>query len=357
MSDAATAFRAIATRFAIEGRLLSAAPYGNGHINDTLCTVWEVAGATRRFIHQRLNATVFPDPAAVMRNIERVCAHLANGDERTSLRLVPDRDGQPVVIDATGRWWRCYPFIEGSMCRERAADPAEAAAAARCYGGFIARLASLPGPPLAETIARFHDTPHRLAQLRAAVAADRAGRTAGCQGEIAFALKRTALAALIAPRLADGRLPSRAVHNDTKLNNVLFDAATGAGLCVIDLDTLMPGSPLYDLSDLLRTTMSSGAEDEADPGTIDVRLDVVAAVVDGFRAGLGGALTVEERALLPAAVPLMAFECGVRFLADHLAGDVYFRVHQPEHNLRRARAQFALVAACERRADDLARLI
>jgi len=351
-----TTFPEVARAFAIDGTLREARRYGNGHINDTLLATWDTPDGPRRFIHQRLNHRVFPDLPALMANVERVCSHLARIGVPAGhrLELVPGRDHQTHVIDAEGRWWRCYPFIEGTCTRERVRAPADAAAAGSAFGEFLGALATLPDGALHEVIPAFHHTPTRLSQLAAAQRADPLGRAAGCAAELAFVDRHRELASILSDAIADGTLPLRATHNDCKLNNVLLDAHSGAGRCVIDLDTLMPGSPLFDLGDLLRTSVSTGAEDDSDPQRIDIDLAVLRAALTGFVGAMGDRLEDGERRLLPWAGPVLTFECGLRFLADHLRGDRYFKIHRPDHNLVRARAQFALVAAFRRHAAAIA---
>lgn len=353
--DLAGRLKQLAPELAIEGELVSAEPYGNGHINDTLLGIWSTPQGQRRCVHQRLNHVVFPDLDAVMSNVALVCDHLAAAGvpESDRLSLVRTRDGVDYAVDADGRWWRTYPFVEGTVTRERVSSPDEAAAAGTAFGRFLGQLADLPGERVREVIPGFHDTPLRIQQLDASLAADAAGRAQGCRPELAFVDERRKAARVVVDGLADGSLPLRITHNDTKLNNVLLDAETLAGRCVIDLDTLMPGSALYDLGDLLRTSCSTGAEDDREPERIDCDLAVLRAAVGAFAGALGDSLSPGEAALMPIAGSLITFECGTRFLADHLAGDTYFKTHRPDHNLQRARAQFALAAAFERRRGEI----
>jgi hypothetical protein len=296
----------------------------------------------RRVVHQRINASVFPDLATLAGNVERVTAHLA-GRAPVSLRLYPAAAGGGTVArDRDGAPWRTLDYLDGTGTVHRFADPAQAGAAAVVAARFVADLADLPGPALPEVIPRFHDVVDRLSDLEAAAATDLAGRAGACRPEVADVLDLAPVAREIAAARADGRLPERTVHNDAKAENVLFDQATGAAVCLVDLDTVGPGTVLFDLGDLLRSGAPTGGED-GDPRHLRVRADIAEAILAGYADAGAGFLTPGELALFPQAGPLMALESAARFLTDHLRGDVYFRVDGPGHNLRRARAQLRLV--------------
>lgn len=358
-------FREVAEAFEIPGRWLGSRPHGSGWINETLVAEFEHAGGRTRWIQQRLNTRVFEDPAAVMANIERVTAHQqralarrgAADAARRALRLVPARDGRSYFVDAEGAWWRSFHFVEGASSRDAVASPREAGAAAEAFGRFLADLADLPAPRLAETIPGFHDARARFEQLRAAAGADAFGRRAGCAREIDAVLAREPLVARVERLLASGRLPERVSHNDTKINNVLIDDATGEGVCVIDLDTVMPGSALYDFGDLARRAATRAAEDETDLARVRVEPALFEALVRGWLRGAGTVLAPVEREELGFAAELMTLVIGMRFLADHLAGDRYFRIQRPGQNLDLARTQLALLADFERQADALAAIV
>lgn len=337
----------VVAAFAIHGRLVSCERYGNGHINDTYLVVTDQSGTTVRYILQRINERVFPDPDAVMRNIVGVTACLAQAcpDPRRRLSLIPTRVGGDWYIDATGGRWRCYPFIEGTRTVEQVTRPEEAYATARTFGAFQRGLARYEGQPLAEVIPGFHDTPRRFAALEAAIAADAHGRAAEVEAEIRWALDQRGWIGAIVAGLASGSLPRRITHNDTKINNVLFAADSDEGICVIDLDTLMPGSSLYDFGDLVRTATATAAEDATDLDRVDSDADCYQALVSGWLDELGDTLTKAERDLLPLAGALMTYEVGIRFLTDFLSGDTYFRIKRPGHNRDRARNQIAMVKA------------
>lgn len=347
MNDLARSFTAW---FAVEGECTEVAPLGRGHIHDTWIGTWRTREGTRRLVHQRLNTRVFREPLVLMETWLRVTDHVraalareGRADvERRCLRAIPARSGAPLHRDESGASWRAFAFIEGARSFEVAESPRLAHEAARAFGAFAAQLADLDPATVPESIPHFHDFAHRVAAFEAALAADAHGRAAGA-AEAAARARR--LAARVERALAEagaGALPRRVVHNDCKLNNVLFDDATGEALCVIDLDTVMPGSVLADFGDLARTAACPAAEDEPDLTRVRVDAALYEALVRGYLAGAGALLEPVERALLPLAGPLIALETGIRFLTDHLAGDVYFRIHRAGHNLGRARVQLRL---------------
>ena len=345
----------VSAEFAFDGKILSATPYGSGHINDTFLTLVEAAPTARRFILQRINHLVFKQPDLLMENVARVCAHahaklrtagLTDGHRR-ALRLIPTHQGKSWHIDPSGNRWRCYDFIEGATGHDVVRSPAQAEAAAKAFGAFQSLLADLPGARLHETIPDFHHTPSRFARFQAALAKDSHGRAAAAGPEIAFALARASEVSVIVDALRAGTLPERVTHNDTKLNNVLLDDVTQEGVCVIDLDTVMPGSALYDFGDLVRTSTSPAAEDETDLSKVTMQLPMFEALVRGYLSSARGFLTPREKELLPFAGKLITLEIGLRFLTDWLEGDTYFKIKRPTHNLDRCRTQFKLVASIE----------
>lgn len=357
--------RLVAEAFSIPGRWIASEPLRTGWINETWIARFDDAGRSRRYVQQRINAQVFREPARVMENVARVTAHLlaalersgAPERERRALRLVPARDGAPCWVDAAGETWRTWHFVEGASSRDVVASPAEAAAAAEAFARFQAHVADLPGPRLHETIPDFQNARARFEQLAAAVGAAAAGRLAGCRPELAFAQAREPLVDRLNQLAAAGVLPERVTHGDTKINNVLFDDASGEALCVIDLDTVMPGFAVYDFGDLARTAATRAAEDERDLSLVRVETDLFSALAAGWLRGAGPLLLPAERAELVFAARLLPLVIGMRFLADHLAGDRYFRCDRPGHNLDRARVQFALAADFERRAGELEELV
>ena len=346
---------AVAREFALGGEVLAAAPYGSGHINDTFLIRSASSSGPTRFILQRINHDVFRRPDELMANVERVCAHAyarlrAAGTpdaERRTLRLIPTRNGRGWLVDGAGNRWRCYHFIQDATGHDVVRSPEQAYAAAKAFGAFQSLLADLPGGRLHETIPDFHHTPARFARFRQALEADAHGRAGAAGPEIAFALARAGEVNVVTEALRAGRLPERVTHNDTKLNNVLLDDTTQEGVCVIDLDTVMPGSVLYDFGDLVRTSTSPAAEDETDLSKVTMQFPMFAALVRGYLESARGFLPPAEKALLPFAGKLITFEIGLRFLTDWLEGDTYFKTKRPGQNLDRTRTQFALVASIE----------
>ncbi len=343
--------RAIAGHFEIRGRFQEGRPYGGGHINDTILLTHRLDGSLLRTILQRINHHVFKEPAKVMDNIGRVTGHLrqrltAEGCrdlDRRVLTLIPCRDGTSSYQDPEGNTWRAFVFIEDTVTVEvpRSLDPVFQAA--KAFGRFLSLLSDLAAPPLHETIVRFHDGMRRYRSFQEVLAADPCGRAALASGEIAYVEAHAAILSLPAELLAQGRIPLRVTHNDTKVNNVLLDAASGEGLAVIDLDTVMPGLVLYDVGDIVRTAAGTAAEDEPDLSKVDLKLDRFESIAAGFLAGAGDTLNRCEVDHLAFAGQFMTFSQGVRFLTDYLQGDTYYKIHRPGHNLDRCRTQFRLV--------------
>ncbi len=343
---------------------IEAAPYGNGHINDTLCVIVHADGGDRRYILQRVNSYVFPKPIEVIENIEKVTAYLGaiieaeGGDPlRETLTLVETRDGRHYTLAEDGELWRMYLFIEGTKSVDLPDTEALFALSGRAFGKFQQQLGGFDASKLHETIVDFHNTPARYRQLEDAIARNEAGRLEQVQEEIAFCKGYAREVHALADAMAAGEIPLRVTHNDTKLNNVLLDEKTGEGVCVIDLDTVMPGLAAYDFGDSIRTGANTAAEDETDLDKVQFSLPMFKAFAEGFLAEAGAALTAREKELLPMGAKLMTLECGMRFLADHLNGDKYFKVHRENHNLDRARTQFTLVRRMEEKWDEMQRII
>ncbi|NLI21580.1 MAG: aminoglycoside phosphotransferase family protein [Clostridiales bacterium] len=336
----------ILSRFRLEGTPVSAEPYGSGHINITrlVCT-----DAPHRYILQRVNRHIFRDVPALMENIHAVTRHLAakDPDPRHVLTLVLTHEGAPYAMDAEGEYWRVYEYVGGGICLNRAETTDDFYQSAVAFGHFQMQLADFPARTLHETIARFHDTPARFEALHAAADADVVGRRAGVAEELAFAYAREAGAGELMRLLRAGRLPLRVTHNDTKLNNVILDEVTRTPLCVIDLDTVMPGLVANDFGDSIRFGASTALEDEKDLSCVRLSLPLYETYVRGFLGACGDHLTPLERETLPLGAKLITLENGVRFLTDYLDGDHYYAVHRPEHNLDRCRTQFQLVADME----------
>jgi Ser/Thr protein kinase RdoA (MazF antagonist) len=346
---------AVARAFTLLGRFREGAPYGSGHINDTFAIVMDQAGAAVRYVLQRINHRIFTNVPALMENVERVTSHATrraaeSGDAeaaRRSLTLVPAQDGLPYHRDADGGWWRCYLFIERARTYDVITSPAQATAGARAFGDFQRLLVDLPGKRLNETIPDFHHTRKRFEAFQRVLQADSHNRAAQARAEIAFVLEHEPLVDTLLNLQARGEIPERVTHNDTKLNNVMLDDATHAGLCVIDLDTVMPGLALYDFGDIVRSGANSAAEDERDLSRVHARLPIFEALVEGYLSSARSFLNDAEIAHLTLAGHVITFEIGLRFLTDFLAGDVYFKTKRPGHNLDRAANQFALVRSLE----------
>ncbi|MBA4347819.1 MAG: mucin desulfatase [Clostridiales bacterium] len=334
----------VLSSFALSCAPVSSEPYGRGHINGTQLVVC-ADGA--RYILQHINTTVFRYPEALMQNIELVTAHLRKriSDPRGVLRLVPALDGKHFVVE-NGEYWRVYELVENSVCYQ-SADRALFYESAVAFGRFQNQLADFPAEQLTETIPQFHDTPVRYATFRQAIAENAANQRDKVQREIDFVLSREAFAHTLTDLQAAGELPLRVTHNDTKINNVLFDASTNKALCVIDLDTVMPGLSVTDFGDAIRFGASTAAEDERDLSLVHFDLGLYETYVRGYLSTCGESLTKTEKAMLPIGAKMMTLECGMRFLTDHLAGDRYFHVSREGQNLDRAHTQFRLVEEME----------
>jgi hypothetical protein len=354
------AVAAVARAFQIDGEFESAARYGSGHIHDTYSVRFhEGDRGGAHLILQHINTKIFKNPVAVMENIRRVTTHvrakldgLPDADQRV-LQLVPTREGRVWHVDQEGQYWRAYRFIESARTFDEVRTERQAFEAAKAFGQFQRMLADLPGERLSESIPHFHDTPKRFADFESAVNADAAGRAKHVQEEIAFAMKRRS----IAGALVEAGLPERVTHNDTKLNNVMLDEQTGEGICVIDLDTVMPGLAGYDFGDMVRTMTCPAAEDEQDLTRVEMRFSFFEAVLRGYLTGAADFLTAAERESLISGAKVIVFEQGIRFLADHLAGDTYYKVSRSGQNLDRCRTQFKLLESIERQEPEMMRLL
>ena len=340
--------------------LLGAVRYGSGHINDTFCLVCQPQeGKVIRFILQGLSVAAFPRQDELMENFIGVTSHLrkkieaAGGDVmRETLNLVPTRDGKPYYTDSTGKVWRLTNYVEGTVCLQKA-TPELFEASARAFGRFQWLLADYPAETLHEPIVNFHNTEDRLAKFLAALQADKLGRAKEVEAEIRFVMDRKADCSVAVNALQEGKLPLRVTHNDTKLNNVLIDENTQEGVCVIDLDTTMPGLSIYDFGDSIRFGANHSAEDEKDLSKVNFDLELYKRYTRGFLEGARGGLLPAELEYLPWGAKLMTLECGIRFLTDYLDGDNYFHIRYPEQNLDRCRTQFKLVADMEDQWDEM----
>lgn len=360
-ADMTDAMREITPHFAFEGRLIHAEPYGRGHINDTHC-LWFDRGSFPpvRYILQKINTGIFRDVDGLMNNITLVTDHIrkklaAEGGDygRGTLTVIPTTEGEPYYRAPDGGCFRAYRFVENTVSLQSAENPAQFGSLAATFGKFQNQLADFDASLLAETIPDFHNTVKRFENFASSVKADRAHRRTAAEKEIEFAFSREADAGVLVGMLAKGELPLRVTHNDTKLNNVLFDAVTGEAVCVIDLDTVMPGLVHYDFGDSIRFGASTAAEDEKNLDRVSMSLELFEAYTRGFIASCGGKLTEAETEYLPFSAKLLTYECGIRFLSDYLDGDRYFRIHYPEQNLDRCRTQLKLVADMEKKMPEM----
>jgi hypothetical protein len=347
---------AVLQHFDLSGHIASVDTIDSGHINDTWLVRIDHASAKKRYVLQRLNAHVFPQPEAVMQNVDRVTSHINSQSEyqgtdrlpgQSQLILIRARDGKAFYRDADLNHWRLWPFIYGATAFDTVQTAQQARGAAAAFGDFQYLVHDLPGPRLNEIIVDFHNTLSRFEQFHAALDSDSFGRAKLCEHEIDIALHYEESAGLLCRLHESGDLPERIVHNDAKLNNVLFDDASGLPSCVIDLDTVMPGLALYDFGDLVRTAAMPVPEDTLDLDSVAIQLDLYEQLVDGYIGSAIGFLVDAELENLAVAGKIITVETGLRFLTDYLSGDVYFRIHRPEQNLDRARAQFAFAASID----------
>ena len=330
-------------RFPIDGDLVSVTHYGSGHINVT----YLVVTSQKRYILQKMNTDVFPDTEHLMRNIELVTAFLRGRGVET-LHVIHTVDDRPYAVLPDGSY-RLYDFIEHTVTFQMAPDATVFADSGAAFGQFQNHLAAFDASELTETIPHFHDTPHRYQDFTRAVEEDRIGRAAGVRKEIDFYRAHEDDYPVVMRDLKDGMIPLRVTHNDTKLNNILMDADTHKPRAIIDLDTIMPGSMLFDFGDSIRFGASTALEDEKDLDKVHFSTDLFAAYARGFVGAVRPTITDREAQLLPFSARLLTLECGMRFLADYLEGDVYFATAYPEHNLVRARTQIRLVQEMEQK--------
>ena len=345
---------AILRQFCLDAEPASCTPYGCGHINRTYLVA--TAGG-RCYILQKINHHTFRDVAGLMENIELVTEHLRrkSTDPRSVLTLIRTKDGKS-YLEADDGYWRVFRFVEDSICLQQPESDADFYESAVGFGTFQQLLSDFPAEKLHETIPNFHNTPDRYRAFLETLTRDPMHRAAQVQPEIEFALARQAEMATLQNALDAGELPLRVTHNDTKLNNVLFDAKTRRALCIIDLDTVMPGSALYDYGDSIRFGAATAAEDERELDKMEMSLERFRVFTRGYVRACPG-LTQKELELLPLGAKVMTMECGVRFLTDHIDGDNYFSIHREGQNLDRAHTQFKLVADMERKWDKMKEIV
>jgi len=365
MSAAEAVLNEVLEAFDFGNPVVGAMRFGYGHINDTFCVHTQPKDdPCACFILQRMSSAAFKRPDQLMKNIIGVTEYLgkqiiANGGDRAreAMEVIRPKSGEDFYTDSQGGAWRVYPFVEDIMCCQTADTPELFAAAGRAFGRFQKMLNGYPAETLFETIPNFHNTEDRLAKLKAAIEADAFGRVKECGPEIEFVMAREKDCSVALQALRDGILPLRVTHNDTKLNNVLIDKKSGEGMCVIDLDTTMPGLAINDFGDSIRFGANHSAEDEKDLSKVNFDIELFECYTRGFLAGAAGTLTEAELEYLPWGAKLMTLECGMRFLTDYLEGDTYFKIHRPEHNLDRTRTQMALVESIEKQMDTMMNIV
>lgn len=351
---------AIFSNFAVNDEVIELRPFGSGHINDT----YLVTCTKGKYTLQRINDAVFTRPVEVMENILRVTEHLAakiraagGNPLRETLNVIKTKDGKAYFHDEEAGYFRVFTFVDGARSYPKVEQPEHFCNAARAFGKFQNMLADFPAAELHETIPNFHNTVSRFNDLMTAIENDAAGRRGLVEKEIGFAMTRREKCALILNAIEAGEVPVRVTHNDTKYDNILIDDETGKGICIIDLDTVMPGSMLYDYGDSLRFGTNAGDEDDQDLDRVYCDLELFEQFTKGYLEVLGKDLTEKEIELMPMSGQIITLECGMRFLTDFLNGDTYFRTHRPNHNLDRARAQFKLVEDMEKRHDEMMAIV
>ena len=353
----------VVSQFEYIGEPVAVKNCNNGHINGTYFVDCESGGRKQRYVLQSINTDIFKQPDHVMENIVNVTGHIkkkliAEGKDpvQGTINIVFTKDGHYSYTDEAGNYWRSYIFVEGE-CYQSVDSPELAEKVGKAFGHFQMQLSDFDASVLYESIPDFHNTVSRFADLEKALADDIAGRAAGVGDEIRFILDRKDKCSFIMDGIADGRFPLRVTHNDTKLNNIMMDPETGEGRCVLDLDTVMPGSVLADFGDAIRFCASSSAEDETDLDKVFLRLDMFEGFARGFINGLEDSLTENEVRALPMGAFMLTFEQAIRFLEDYLNGDKYFRINYPEHNLDRARNQIKLASDMESKMDEMDHII
>jgi len=355
----------IIQQFAIYGEFISAASFGDGHINDTFLSEWNQAGTVVRYTHQRINRRVFACPDEVMENIVRVTGHIAekhraageSDRSRRSLTVVPARDGKPWARDSEGGWWRTYLFIENAYSLEKTSSASEARFLGAAIGRFQKQLADLPLPRLHDTIPHFHDMEKRYLRFYDAVKKDSHNRAPGAADEIEFMRSNEERGGILVRAQREGKISERICHNDTKINNILVDDETSDALCVIDLDTVMPGTVLFDAGDLIRSVATTAAEDEGDLSIVQFDLSFFEALLEGYLSEALEFLSMEEINLIAESGRNITQIMALRFLTDFLEGDHYYHTDRPGHNLDRCRNQIALIRSMDSRWEEALKIV
>ena len=351
----------VVAAFEVEGNVKEYIPFGNGHINDTRLVTMDNGV---QYVLQRINKNVFKRPDLLMENyvgvtkfIRKKIEKMGGDPLRNVLNAMPTKDGKSFLLDEEGEFWRLLVYVTDSIGYDKVERPEQFYDSAVSFGDFQYMLRDYPAHTLHETIVNFHNTPDRYRQLMEAIENNAAGRLDEVSAEIEFAKARFEFAHTLENAHKEGKLPLRVTHNDTKLNNILFDINNGEALCVIDLDTIMPGYSVNDFGDSIRFGATTALEDETDLSKVNFDISLYELYVKGFIEGAKGGLTEGELEMLPIGAIMMTFECGMRFLADYLNGDTYFRVHRPSHNLDRCRNQFKLVADMESQLDQMRAIV
>jgi hypothetical protein len=355
----------IGRQFRIPGEFHDGHRIKIGHINETFAATYQHEGAPFRVVHQTINTHVFREPVALMNNVVRVTEHLrrklseqgANQLPRRALEVVYAQDGLPYHVEPDGHFWRTFVFVDGVRSFDAVQTPKQAFQAGHAFGQFQSLLADLPATELATTIPDFHHTPKRFQRLLRAIDQDEFNRAKIAAREIEFARSLAPLVGALVEAEARGEIPCRVTHNDTKFNNVMLDEDSGEAMCVVDLDTVMPGLVLYDFGDMVRTTTSRTAEDEQFLDRVELEMPMFEALVRGYIEATRDFLTPAERRLLVLSGKLITFTIGIRFLTDYLEGDQYFRIHREHHNLDRCRKQFKLIQSIDEKEDAMQRLV
>lgn len=349
--------RSALAAFVLPGPLVDLEPLSGGHINESFLATVTGPDGPRRFVLQRLNRCVFPRPDLVMENVARAIAHLARDSRHPVPLLVQARQGGKWHTDANGDTWRAMTYIEGTVVRERVENRAEATEVGRAFGRFQHRMADFEGLPLHETIPHFHDLEARLILLAEAAHRDAVRRASEVGPELSRILAESSLVGVLRALLESGQVPERIVHNDAKSANVLLDSGTGAAVCIIDFDTVMPGTALADFGDMVRSCATTANEDEADLAKVEVSVPLFEGLAEGYLEAAASTLTARERASLVLAGRWIALEQAARFLTDYLDGDRYYRVDHPQHNLVRARNQARLFRSLTLRSSELEEIV
>jgi hypothetical protein len=355
----------ICAKFAAEGEFSDFKPYGNGHINDSYIITYNQAFGIKRYLLQRVNHTIFADVPGLMENIVRVTKHIRNKLEkqkaddisRKVLTVIPATGENSCYRDSEGNYWRMYIFIEKARTFDVPESLQQVYQAAKAFGDFQQMLIDFPQPPLKETIPDFHNALKRIENFENALRADVCNRNKNAKKEIEFLQRNKQIFYVLSEMIETGQIPIRITHNDTKANNILMDDDTGRGICVIDLDTVMPGSSLYDFGDIVRTCISPAEEDKRNLSLVTIEMPRFEAVLKGYLSAAGKLLNKAELENLILGGKYITLEQGMRFLTDYLNGDKYYKIHKEGHNLDRCRTQFKLVDSMNQREEEIMLLV